>query len=109
MLMSWRPARAGIPSSVHRPAINFCSLVLAAMYHSTNSVHGVPAKYAKGASDTGSYSATGSSIGLASSAVTKFGSSTPSGVVPHDHQTSNESSTLLRHFGHRHIGFGLRS
>src|SRR4051794_11045554 len=38
--------------------------------------------------------------------MTKFGSPMPSGVVPQDQQTSNESSTLDRHFGHCHMVLG---
>src|SRR5262245_47450691 len=54
----------------------------------------------------GSYS--GSAIGPASSAFTKVGSSTPSGLVPHCQQTSNWSSTAAWHFGQVHIGLGPR-
>src|SRR4051812_28512097 len=46
----------------------------------------------------------GSSIGPASSARTKLGSSTPSGDVPHDQQTSSDGSTFDPHFGQVHIG-----
>src|SRR6476659_9039376 len=67
---------------------------------------GVPAKSARGSSTSAPSGSTSSGIGSASSAVTKSGSSMPSAVVPHDQQTSNESSTLDRHFGHFHIGRG---
>src|SRR3954451_18032968 len=67
---------------------------------------GVPAKSARGSSTSVLWGSSSSSIGSASSAVTKFGSSMPSGVVPQDQQTSNESSTLDRHFGHFHIDRG---
>src|SRR5262245_57629640 len=49
----------------------------------------------------GSYA--GSTIGAASSAATKLGSSTPSLLVPHLQQTSNDGSTLVPHFGQVHI------
>src|SRR5208337_2625748 len=64
---------------------------------------GVPAKSARRSSSSVPSGSSSSGIGSASSAVTKFGSSMPSAVVPQDQQTSNESSTLDRHFGQRHM------
>jgi hypothetical protein len=64
---------------------------------------GRPCKVCERIIDFGSLGDNSSAIGSASSAMTKFGSSMPSGVVPQDQQTSNESSTFDLHLGHCHI------
>ena len=69
---------------------------------------GVPAKSARGSSKSRCLRKhlIGNTVRL-QSAVTKYGSSMPSGVVPQDQQTSNKSSTFDRHFGHSHMSIPL--
>src|SRR5690242_13477644 len=56
-----------------------------------------------GSSPAGMSRSSGEAPCRGASAGTKLGSSTPSGVVPHDQQTSNDESTLAPHFGQVHM------